>query len=317
MEDLRIIAKEAGSILIAGHKKPDGDCTGACIAAYHYLKNIYPEKKIIAYLEELPEKFSFLDEGKKILSGQIPKEPFDLAIAVDTSTADYLGHAQEAFCKAEETVCIDHHISNCAYAGKNYIDPSASSACQVLYGMMVEEEIDREIADALYIGMMCDSGLFRYSNTSKETMEIAGALMEKGVPFTDYIDHCFCERSYIQTQLLGKALLASMRLMDGKCVIAAVTRQMLKFYGAEDGDTEGIIDQLRVIKGVEVAILMHEIGNQQYKVSMRSNHYIDVSRVAAFFGGGGHVRAAGCTMQGTMHDVANNLTEHIEVQMKG
>lgn len=315
MNELRIIAEEAQSILICGHKRPDGDCTGACIASYHYLKNIYPDKEIVAYLEVLPDRFAFMDEEEKIISHEVPKKPFDLVIALDSSTADCLGEAQNAFYQAKKTLCVDHHISNCSYAGQNFINANASSACEVLYEMMADEDIDEKIAEALYIGIIFDTGVFRYSNTSKKTMEIAGKLMDKGIPFWDYIDKCFYERTYTQTQLLGRTLLASMRVMDGKCIVAVITRRMMEFYGAQTEDIEGIVDQLRITKGVEVAILLHEIGEQQYKVSMRSNRYVDVSRVAAFFNGGGHVKAAGCVMQGSMHDVINNLTEHIEIQM--
>lgn len=316
MNELRIIAEDAQSILVAGHKRPDGDCTGACIAAYRYLKNIYPDKEITAYLEVLPERFAFMDEDRTILSHEVPKGQFDLVIALDASTADCLGNAQEAFYQAKRTLCIDHHISNRSYAGQNFINVSASSTCEVLYEMMSDEDIDEKIAEALYIGIIFDSGVFRYSNTSKKTMEIAGTLMEKGIPFWDYIDKCFYERTYTQTQLLGRTLLASMRLMDGKCIVAVITRRMMEFYGAKTEDIEGIVDQLRITKGVEVAILLHEIGEQEFKVSMRSNNYVDVSKVAAFFNGGGHIKAAGCYMQGSMHDVVNNLTEHIEIQMK-
>lgn len=315
MNELRIIAEEAQSILICGHKRPDGDCTGACIASYHYLKNIYPDKEIVAYLEVLPDRFAFMDEEEKIISHEVPKKPFDLVIALDSSTADCLGEAQNAFYQAKKTLCVDHHISNRSYAGQNFINANASSACEVLYEMMADEDIDEKIAEALYIGIIFDTGVFRYSNTSQKTMEIAGKLMDKGIPFWDYIDKCFYERTYTQTQLLGRTLLASMRVMDGKCIVAVITRRMMEFYGAQTEDIEGIVDQLRITKGVEVAILLHEIGEQQYKVSMRSNRYVDVSRVAAFFNGGGHVKAAGCVMQGSMHDVINNLTEHIEIQM--
>lgn len=315
MNELRIIAEEAQSILICGHKRPDGDCTGACIASYHYLKNIYPDKEIVAYLEVLPDRFAFMDEEEKIISHEVPKKPFDLVIALDSSTADCLGEAQNAFYQAKKTLCVDHHISNRSYAGQNFINANASSACEVLYEMMADEDIDEKIAEALYIGIIFDTGVFRYSNTSKKTMEIAGKLMDKGIPFWDYIDKCFYERTYTQTQLLGRTLLASMRVMDGKCIVAVITRRMMEFYGAQTEDIEGIVDQLRITKDVEVAILLHEIGEQQYKVSMRSNRYVDVSRVAAFFNGGGHVKAAGCVMQGSMHDVINNLTEHIEIQM--
>ena len=168
----------------------------------------------------------------------------------------------------------------------------------------------------MYIGILFDSGNFRYSNTSRKTMEIAGFLIEKGIPFWNYIDKCFYQRTYTQAQLLGRTLLESMRIMDGKCIVAVITRKMMRFYGAKTEDIDGIVDQLRITEGVEVAILLHEIGEQEYKVSLRSNDYVDVCQVATYYNGGGHIKAAGCTMSGSMHDVVNNLTKVLERQLK-
>ena len=161
-------------------------------------------------------------------------------------------------------------------------------------------------------GMAVDAVMDSVSvkTTFKET------LMEKGIPFWDYIDKCFYERTYTQAQLLGRTLLASMRVFDGKCIVATITRRMMEFYGAKTEDIEGIVDQLRITKGIEVAILLHETDEQCYKVSMRSNDYVDVGKVASYFNGGGHVKAAGCTMLGSIHDVINNLTEQLAFQMK-
>jgi phosphoesterase RecJ-like protein len=239
----------------------------------------------------------------------------DLFLALDSSTTDRLGEAQDLFSQAGTTVCIDHHVSNLGYAEQNFVLPDASSTCEVLFGLLEEELIDEKIAEALYIGLIMDTGVFRYSCTSRKTMEIAGFLMEKGVPFWKYIDECFYQRTYTQTQLLGRTLLTSMRLMEGKVIVATVTRRSLDFYGAQTEDVEGIIDQLRLTKGVEVALLLQETDDQEYKVSMRSNSAVDVSKIAVYFGGGGHVKAAGCTMRGSVHDVVNNITEHIEFQM--
>ncbi len=181
---------------------------------------------------------------------------------------------------------------------------------------MAEEDIDTRIAEALYIGIIFDSGVFRYSNTSKHTMEVAGALMQKGIPFWKYIDEYFYQRTYTQTQLLGRTLLGSMLILDGRCIVATITRRMMEFYEAETEDIDGIVDQLRITKGVEVAILLHEIGEQEYKVSLRSNQYVDVSKVAVYFSGGGHKKASGFTMRGSLHDVINNITPHIELQLQ-
>ena len=316
MTGLREIAQGAKTILIAGHLRPDGDCVGAAAAAYLYLKKIYPEAQISAYVEKVPEVYRFLDPEHSIFVEKLPEGPVDLFLSLDSSTKDRLGEAERLFDTAGRTACIDHHVSNLGYARENFVEAGSSSACEVLYGLMEEELIDTRIAEAIYIGIIMDTGVFRYSNTSKKTMEIAGSLMEKGVPFWKYIDECFYQRTYTQTQLLGRTLLTSMRLMEGRVIVATVTRRMLEFYGAQTEDIEGIIDQLRVTKGVEVALLLQEIDDQQYKVSMRSNTFVDVSKIAVYFGGGGHVKAAGCTMRGSLHDVVNNITEHIEFQIE-
>lgn len=316
MTGLREIAQGANTILIAGHLRPDGDCVGAAAAAYLYLKKIYPEAQISAYVEKVPEVYRFLDPEHSIFVEKLPEGPVDLFLSLDSSTKDRLGEAERLFDTAGRTACIDHHVSNLGYARENFVEAGSSSACEVLYGLMEEELIDTRIAEAIYIGIIMDTGVFRYSNTSKKTMEIAGSLMEKGVPFWKYIDECFYQRTYTQTQLLGRTLLTSMRLMEGRVIVATVTRRMLEFYGAQTEDIEGIIDQLRVTKGVEVALLLQEIDDQQYKVSMRSNTFVDVSKIAVYFGGGGHVKAAGCTIRGSLHDVVNNITEHIEFQME-
>ena len=316
MTGLREIAQGANTILIAGHLRPDGDCVGAAVAAYLYLKKIYPEAQIGAYVEKVPEVYRFLDPEHTIFVSQLPDQPVDLFLSLDSSTKDRLGEAERLFDTAARTACIDHHVSNLGYAMENFVEAGSSSTCEVLYGLMEEELIDLPIAEAIYIGIIMDTGVFRYSSTSKKTMEIAGSLMEKGVPFWKYIDECFYQRTYTQTQLLGRTLLTSMRLMEGRVIVATVTRRMLEFYGAQTEDSEGIIDQLRVTKGVEVALLLQEIDDQLYKVSMRSNTFVDVSRIAVYFGGGGHVKAAGCTMRGSLHDVVNNITEHIEFQME-
>ena len=316
MTGLREIAQGAKTILIAGHLRPDGDCVGAAAAAYLYLKKIYPEAQISAYVEKVPEVYRFLDPEHSIFVEKLPEGPVDLFLSLDSSSKDRLGEAERLFDTAGRTACIDHHVSNLGYARENFVEAGSSSACEVLYGLMEEELIDNRIAEAIYIGIIMDTGVFRYSNTSKKTMEIAGSLMEKGVPFWKYIDECFYQRTYTQTQLLGRTLLTSMRLMEGRVIVATVTRRMLEFYGAQTEDIEGIIDQLRVTKGVEVALLLQEIDDQQYKVSMRSNTFVDVSKIAVYFGGGGHVKAAGWTMRGSLHDVINNITEHIEFQME-
>lgn len=180
---------------------------------------------------------------------------------------------------------------------------------------MEREKIDRSIAAALYTGIIHDTGVFQYSSTSSETMRIAGELMKTGFDFNKVIDESFYQKTYIQNQVMGRVLAESIMLQDGKCIVGYLRRRDMIFYGVEGKDLEGIVNQLRLTKGVEVAIFLYETSTQVFKVSLRSNGNIDVSKIAMYFGGGGHVRAAGCELQGSMYDVVNNITAEIEKQM--
>ena len=148
-------------------------------------------------------------------------------------------------------------------------------------------------------------------------MEIAGKLMEKGFDFNELLDQTFFQKTYLQNQVMGKALLESMRLLNGKCVVSVMRQKDMDFFGVTTTDLDGIVSQMKQTKGVEVAIFLYETDYMEYKVSLRSENIVDVSKVASYFGGGGHVRAAGVTMKGTFHDIVNNLTLHIERQLEG
>lgn len=165
------------------------------------------------------------------------------------------------------------------------------------------------------MGIAHDTGVFQYSCTSPDTMRVAAMLMEKGVPHTYILEETYYKKTYRQNQVMGKALLESMRLMDGKIIISVMRKREMDFFGVTTTDLDGIVSQLKLTEGVEVAIFLYEVGNMEFKVSLRSKEQVDVSKVASYFGGGGHVRAAGVTMKGTFHDIINNLTLHIERQM--
>ena len=307
---------KANTIGIAGHIRPDGDCTGSCMALYQYLTKEFPEKKIDVYFESLPKNFSFLQKTEEIKYSYDKNIEYDLFIALDSSDKERLGDAGKYFDAAKDTICIDHHISNLNYADMNIVDPQASSTAEVLFGLMEEEKIDINIATSLYLGIVHDSGVFKYSNTSRKTMEIAGVLVEKGVEKTKLIDNTYFRKTYVQNQILGRVLLESILVLDGKVIVSCVSKKMMNFYNATVEDLEGIVEQLRITEGVEVAIFVHELETMKYKVSMRSNEIVDVSSIATTFGGGGHVRAAGCTMTGSYYDIINNVLMYIEKQLK-
>ena len=303
------------TVAIAGHIRPDGDCVGSCLGVWNYLREYYPEIEADVYLEQVVPKFRFLNGADQVKTDCSAEKTYDLFLSLDASDKERLGAAVKYLDTANHTVCIDHHITNGGFAEVNWIVADASSTSELVWKTMEEEKISKHTAEALYMGIAHDTGVFQYSNTSPETMQIAGSLIAKGIDFSRIVDDTFYKKTYVQNQILGRALVESILLLDGRVIAGRLREKDMEFYGATPADLDGIVSQLRVTEGVEVAIFLYETGNHEYKVSLRSNGPVDVSAVCAYFGGGGHVKAAGCTMHGTIYDVINNLTLHIEQQL--
>ena len=310
------ILKGRRRVALGGHVRPDGDCVGSCLGLYMYLKEQYPETATDVYLENVPEAFSMIQCTDEVKTEAGEADAYDLFICLDCGDMQRLGFSMPLFENAKETLCVDHHISNDAFADNNYVVPEASSTSELIYTLLDAEKISCASAEALYMGIVHDTGVFQYSCTSPETMEIAADLMRKGINGSEIIDKTYFEKTYIQNQILGRALLESMLIMDKKCIVSVIRQKSMKFFQAKPSDLEGIVSQLRQTKGVEVAIFLHEISPQKFKVSLRSKGKVDVSEIAKYFGGGGHVRAAGVTMEGSSHDVINNITARIVLQLK-
>lgn len=307
--------QNVNSVAIAGHVRPDGDCTGSCLAVYNYIREQFPDIEVTVYLEMVSPDFCFLKGAQEVKTDCLEEKSYDLFLSLDASDKERLGDARKYFESAGRTLCVDHHITNPGFAEKNWVAAEASSTSELVFEMLEEEKISLAVAEALYLGIVHDTGVFQYSNTTEKTMQIAGKLMAKGVNFSKIIDDTFYRKTYVQNQVLGRTLMESVLLLDGKIIVGRVRQKEMTFYGVGPKDLDGIVNQLRVTEGVEVAIFLYETGSQEYKVSLRSNGRVDVSEVCTYFGGGGHVKAAGCTMHGTLHDVVNNLTLHIEQQL--
>lgn len=306
--------KGAHVVGITGHIRPDGDCTGSTLALYNYLKKNMPDMDVSVYLEQPGEEFSYLSGYSDIRNTLEEDKRFDVFIVLDCSSIDRIEPFARGFENGDKTICIDHHISNNSFADVNQVVPDASSACEVLYDTLDDEKIDKAVAECIYTGIIHDTGVFKYSCTSLHTMEIAGKMMQMGIDYSDIIDNSFYKKTYVQNQILGRALLESVLFYDKKCIFSSVTRDEMNFYGVTGKELGGIIEQLRLTEGVEVAIFLYETGDDEYKVSLRSKKEIDVSAIAVAFGGGGHVRAAGFLAKGTVHDIINRIGEMIEEQ---
>lgn len=312
---LNKILSQAGKIAIGGHVRPDGDCTGSCMGMYQYIRENYPEKQVDVYLEELPESFKFIEASKDIRHEIRAEEIYDLFICLDCGDKDRLGFSLPLFEGAVHTFCVDHHISNESFAETNIIEPDASSTSELVFSLLEETKISKKTAEALYLGIVHDTGVFQYSCTAPSTMRVAAKLMEKGIDAPAIIQNTYYEKTYAQNQILGRALLESIRFMDQRCIASYLRKKDLDFFGVTPKDLDGIVSQLRNTEGVEVAVFMYELEPREYKVSLRSVKDVDVSVIAQYFGGGGHKKAAGLTMTGEPFDVLNNLSRQIALQL--
>lgn len=316
MFDLLEVLQDADTIGISGHIRPDGDCVGSCMALYMYLTKLFPEKQIDVFLEPIPEAYHCIAKLEKVHTDFLSDiKTYDAFVVLDCENTR-IGDAQPYFDKASKRINIDHHISNKGCGEYNYILPNASSTCEVLYDLLEEDKIDEEIALSLYLGIIHDCGVFQYSNTSPKTLEIAAKLISFGFHFSKIIEESFYQKTYLQNQLLGEALLNSRLLLDGRMITSYFDKDKLEQFGAVSSDLDGIVSQLRNTKGVDCAVFMYQMASGEYKVSMRSNEKVDVATIAKEFGGGGHVRAAGVTMSGQADDIVARLSERIREQLK-
>ena len=307
--------KDAKRIGISGHVRPDGDCVGAVLSMQMYLRKCLPEAEIKVFLERPSDIFREIKGFDEIESGFPEEDPYDVFFSMDCD-AERLGDAEKYFRAAKKTINIDHHISNTGVGDVNYIRPEVGSTCELVYDLIDEEKMDRDLAMAIYIGIIHDTGVFQYSNTSPATMEKGAKLITYGFDFPRLIQETFYQKTYVQSHIMGRALMESIRFLDNRCIVSAIDRKTMDFYEVDSKDMDGIVNQLRNIKGISCAIFMYQIGVLEYKVSLRSDESVNVAEVASYFGGGGHARAAGCIMHGTFYDCVNNLSLHIEKQLR-
>jgi len=316
MRKLSELLSGAHTAAIAGHVNPDGDCVGSCLALYGYMKLTYPDVQTTVFMEKMPHVYAFV-EGSEEAMTSCEMDMCDVFFSLDSGDMQRIGVAGDLFQKAALTVCIDHHISNTGYGMVNYIRPEASSTSELVYELILEDggRISKETAEALYLGIIQDTGVFQYSCTGVRTMQIAGELMKYGIDFTRIIQETFFQKTYTQNLLLGHALTDSRLMLDGNCIVSIVSKELIDDLNADSSDLDGIVSQLRNTKGVETAVFLYETSRNTYKASLRSARVVDVSRIAVKFGGGGHKRAAGCTMTGESRAIISDILEEIKKAM--
>ncbi len=304
----------ADTIAILGHIRPDGDCVGSCLGLYNYISDNMPDKIVRVYLEPIMDKFKFL-KGADLIVNTPDDLSYDLAVSLDCGDTDRHGEFSCIFANARDTICLDHHRSNKGFGNYFYCDPDASSCCEVLCRFLDMEKVSFDAAESLYLGIIHDTGVLKYPSTSEETMKCAGKLISKGVRTQYIIDETFYKVTYRQNRLTGQALLNAKLHLNDKVISTCVTKEMFEEFQATKDDTDGIVDKIRVTDGVEVAIFVYQLEEAVYKFSLRSVSYVDVSKIAVAFGGGGHIRAAGFEARGDYNKNFKLILDMISEQL--
>ncbi|MCQ2107459.1 MAG: bifunctional oligoribonuclease/PAP phosphatase NrnA [Fibrobacter sp.] len=287
------ILSKAKTVAIFGHVRPDGDCVGSTLGIYNYIRDNYPEIDATVFVEKFPDSYKLINGAEKVCHEYDGRE-VDLAFLMDTPTFERVGaNGAECFKNAKFTCNIDHHISNpLNLCNVNIVEPEASSASEVLFYQLDKEKVSKNTANSLYLGIVHDTGAFKFSCTSKRTMNAVGDLIDKGVDFARIINDTYYTRTYKQTLATGYVMQKCKLALDGKVVHAFMTEAEMQQFNITAPELSNVIDTIREVGGTEVTIFLYPV-NGKYKISMRSNYVVDVNAIAREFGGGGHVRAAG------------------------
>jgi len=320
METILGLISGAKRVLISSHENPDGDAIGSMLGLGLALEQM--GKEVVFYNKDgVPEILRFLPRSERIGNSiNDVKGTFDLVFAVDCTGTNRAGGEFEDFLESGrggKVVIMDHHQTNGPTADYHLLDPDSSSTGIIVYSVLkrLPVEIDSDIAKNLYTTIIGDTGSFRYSNTNPETFRVAAELVERGADPAEISEALFESEPLRKLKLIGLVLPTLEVSKDKRVASVYVDSEMYSRTGASREDSEGIVNIPRCIKGVEVAALFREESGgdgQSWKVSLRSKGDVDVAKIAEGFGGGGHRKAAGCTLKGSLEDVKKQMFGAIE-----
>lgn len=285
---------EARSVLLFPHINMDGDALGSSVALCLALRQMGKSCSILIE-DDVPDYLAFLDKGYCIRQADVIPE---MSVAVDCGDVSRIENRKDIFYAATATACIDHHLLHADFAGDCFVDSEAAATGSLVFELLEELGVrfTPEIADALYVAIMTDTGSFRYSNTDRRTHLIIARLYEYGLEHVPLCNAIYDNIPLTQVMLEAKTLESMVIFAEGRACLAYASLEMIKAVGATPDQTETIIDRLRSIRDVEIAIFLKEKPDGNYKVSFRSKSYADVGTLAHRLGGGGHRKAAGCTV---------------------
>ncbi len=297
----------AEKIVLYPHIGMDGDAVGSCSALA--LGLIQKGKDASVYVtENIPGNLAFMDLGF-FHSDESRAKAADISVCVDCGDLTRIKGREEAFLSAETTVCLDHHMTSEPFCEYSYIDGNQAATGQIVYECLkaMNVEFTKEIADRLFASITSDTGNFQYSNTQKKSFDIASEMLDYGLNPNEISISLYESNRLEKIRIESRAIDKMESICGGKVLIANVTQKMLRETGAVMDETNGIVATMRSVGGCEVAVLLKEYKKDEIKVSMRSKNCCDVAKIAASFGGGGHIRAAGFTLSCNMAEAVETI----------
>lgn len=302
--------KKAKNILIVTHMRPDGDAFGSSLGLSAALDNLKISNQVCDE-SDIPSNLAFINGIKKVK--KVPDKEYDLLIALDCSDEQRLGNMQEEFFLAKrkkiDTINVDHHISNTHFAKYNYVRECAANCMNV--AKLVEylgAPFDKKTAEYLLVGLLTDSGNFSHDDVNEETFSIAAKLAAAGADIRYYNYNLFKKQPKARAKLHAKVMSGMRFYHDDRFAAIVITKQAMEECNADIGMTEGFVDFPLNVERVEIAAAVMEMQKGKYKISLRSKTYADVNKLAGTFGGGGHIRAAGCMLFGDLEEVLDKLS---------
>ncbi|MBQ9078368.1 MAG: DHH family phosphoesterase [Ruminococcus sp.] len=294
--------------VIITHRNPDGDCIGAGFGLQDILSQLGIRSKVVCS-DEFPQRYAFMTDGSNQYGDFEPKT----VIAVDIADVKLMGDYEHIYGDKVQ-LCIDHHISNKNYAEKTLLQGEATAACEIIYALakFMGVEITKHCATCLYTGIATDSGCFKYDCTTPRAHEIAAEMMRNyDINFARINRYMFEVKSRGRIMLESKLSELMEEYLDGKLVIVAVTQAMMHEMGVSMEELEGFAPMTIQLENTEVGILMRERKDGVFKCSFRSAYDVNVSEICQTIGGGGHAKAAGCTLEGSLEDAKKILIESV------
>lgn len=297
--------RDARQVILCGHVMPDGDCLGSVAALGKALEQL-GKKVVLASPDPVPEIYNFLPGADSFVIGEdVLADEYDTLIILDCSVPERLGKVRALLERDMLVVNIDHHQGSSAFAGYNYIDGKAAATGEIVMDLidLLGAAISEEIATYLYVALITDTGSFQYENTTPGTLRRAARLLETGISATWLNINIYEQKPLVTLRVMEEALKKMAISPCGRVAWTSMDKNTLNRLAARDEHTDGLINIVRTIKGVEVAIFFREISTGRYKVSFRSKEGVDVRMLAGKFGGGGHTRASGCIIEGRLDDI--------------